>query len=91
MQRIPEPWNDLPYIIPVLTDRLGGQEIVEHTEEIRLLAIESLKCIILISKEHIDPYTKDIIQILSVTILDSFPDVKKVSICLCIFIIEILR
>lgn len=83
IEKIPEPWNDLPYIIPVLADRLGGQEIVEHTEEIRLLALESLKSIILISKEHIEPYTKDIIQILSVTIMDSFPDVKKAS-CQCV-------
>ena len=73
-----EPWTHLPYIIPVLTERLGGQEIVEHTEEIRFLATESLKSIILTSKDHIDPYTKDIIQILSMTILDPFPDVKKV-------------
>ena len=64
----------------MLADRFGGQEIVEHTEEIRLLGIESLNCIIMICKEHMDPYAKDVIQILTVTILDSFSDVKKVSV-----------
>lgn len=68
----------MPYIIPVLTDRLGGQEIVENTEEIRMLAVESLKYIIQTCKQHIDPYVKDVILILAVTIQDPFPDVKKV-------------
>lgn len=83
IQKIPEPWNDLPYIIPVLTDRLGGQEIVENTEEIRMLAVESLKYIIQTCKQHIDPYVKDVILILAVTIQDPFPDVKKES-CQCV-------
>eukprot|EP00112_Aurelia_sp_Birch-Aquarium-sp1_P015656 Seg3494.1 transcript_id=Seg3494.1/GoldUCD/mRNA.D3Y31 product="Dynein assembly factor 5 axonemal" protein_id=Seg3494.1/GoldUCD/D3Y31 len=80
---IKEPWKYLPYIIPVLVDRLGGQEIVEHTEEIRFLQLESLFCLIQVCKGHLEPYAKDLIQILGMTVLDAFPDAKKES-CKCI-------
>eukprot|EP00795_Rhopilema_esculentum_P010870 gene10870-19690_t len=83
IKTIPEPWSHLPYIIAVLTDRLGGQEIIETTEEIRLLQMQSLNCIITACKDHLDPYVKDIIQILTATILDPFPEVKKES-CSCV-------
>ena len=62
----------------MLVGRLGGQEILEHTEEIRFLQLESLCCLIQVCKGHLEPYAKDIVQILGMTALDPFPDAKKV-------------
>ena len=72
------PWTFLPYIIPTLVQRLGNQEIVEPTEEIRLLHIESLSSLVDICKEHLNLYIEDLIRILERTLVDPFADVKKV-------------
>eukprot|EP00794_Sanderia_malayensis_P015658 gene15658-17238_t len=77
--KVAEPWLFLQYIIPVLVDRLGNKEIVEHTEEIRLLQVEAITQLIELCKEKISLYVKDVIQILEMTLADPFPDVKKES------------
>ncbi len=77
-KKVPQPWIYLQYIIPVLVDRLGNKDMVEQTEEIRLIKVEALGCLIELCKEKIFLYVKDIIQILEITLADPFPDVKKV-------------
>ncbi|XP_077979793.1 dynein axonemal assembly factor 5-like [Glandiceps talaboti] len=72
----------LPYLMPTLVQRLGGKEIVENAEELRLSMIEMLAIIIDVSKKKIGPYMDDLIQILQRTIVDPYPEVKKES-CKC--------
>lgn len=79
---IQNPVNNLPYIMPVLVQRLGQQEIVEPSEELRLLLVEFCSSIVEFSGKNLNVYLDDFIKILQRTIIDPFPDVKKES-CRC--------
>ncbi|KAK6170739.1 hypothetical protein SNE40_019054 [Patella caerulea] len=79
---VPDPEDHLSYIIPVLVQRLGQQEIVENSEEQRLLLVELLKQILEFSGKNIAMYLDDCIAILQRTIVDPYPEVKKES-CRC--------
>ena len=79
---VPSPEDSLPYIVPVIVQRLGQPEIIEPSEEIRLLVVEFLKQIIESSGKKIAVYLDDIIKILQRTIVDPYPEVKKLS-CHC--------
>ncbi|XP_062607964.1 dynein axonemal assembly factor 5-like [Saccostrea cucullata] len=74
--------ESLPYVMPVLVQRLGQQEITEPSEEIRLMLSEFLTQIVEFSGKKLSVYLDDIIRILQRTIIDPFPDVKKES-CRC--------
>ncbi|XP_070579266.1 dynein axonemal assembly factor 5-like [Ptychodera flava] len=76
----------LPYLIPTLVQRLGGKEIVENAEELRLSLLEMLVKIVTTSEKKVAPYLDDLVQILQRTIVDPFPEVKKES-CKCTAII----
>ena len=69
----------LPLIIPILVARLASQEANEPSEEIRLSLVEFLDSLIDSSGHDIAPYCHDIISILRVTIVDPYPEVKKVG------------
>lgn len=60
---------------------LGTQEIVEHSEEIRLSLVALLTSIVTISASGIAPYLSDLITILQRTLIDPYPEVKKVHTC----------
>lgn len=79
---VDEPVVSLPYVIPVLVQRLGQQDITEPSEELRLILIEMLHQIIIFSKKNMSVYVDDSLRILQRTILDPFADVKKES-CRC--------
>ena len=79
---IPSPEDSLPYIMPVLVQRLGQPEIIEPSEELRLQVVELLKQIIESSGKKNSVYLDDIIRILQRTIIDPYPEVKKLS-CHC--------
>ena len=71
-----------PYVIPVLVQRLGQQEVVEQSEEIRLNIVVLMLKLIDLTKEKIGPYVDDMVKILQRTIIDPYPEVKKES-CKC--------
>jgi dynein assembly factor 5 len=71
------------YLMPALFQRLGGQELVEPSEEVRLLKVSLLHCVIKKYRPTLLPsYLNDIMQILVRTLLDPYPKIKKES-CEC--------
>nr|XP_023666379.1 dynein assembly factor 5, axonemal isoform X1 [Paramormyrops kingsleyae] len=82
IRNVPQPEESLPYLIPALSQRLGGNEILEPAEELRLAMLEMLTLVVEVCGSCLAPYLDDMIKILQRTILDPFPDVKKES-CKC--------
>ncbi|CAH1795277.1 unnamed protein product [Owenia fusiformis] len=72
----------LPLLIPVFVQRLGQQDLVEQSEEIRLVLLETLTLIVKEANKRLAVYLDDMVTILRRTIVDPFPDVKKES-CKC--------
>ncbi|XP_066498127.1 dynein axonemal assembly factor 5-like [Hoplias malabaricus] len=83
IRRLPKPEESLPYLLPCLSQRLGGKEILEPAEELRLSLVELLSLTADLCGRHLAPYLEDMIRILSKTITDPFPDVKRES-CKCV-------
>ncbi|XP_041363360.1 dynein assembly factor 5, axonemal-like [Gigantopelta aegis] len=82
LKHVQKPDEHLPYIIPVLCQRLGQQEIVETSEEVRLSSVNLLYQIMEFSGKKLAVYLDDIIRILQRTLIDPYPEVKKQS-CHC--------
>ncbi|XP_071442311.1 dynein axonemal assembly factor 5 [Hetaerina americana] len=77
--------TDEKYLIPlfpILVQRIGGQEILEPSEEVRLSTVVLLKTIINKYGSLLNPYLNEIVLILSKTLLDPYPAVKRES-CEC--------
>lgn len=71
------------YLMPALLQRLGGQELVEPSEEVRLLQVSLLHSVINNYRPTLLPsYLNDIIQILVRTLEDPYPKIKTES-CEC--------
>lgn len=71
------------YLMPALLQRLGGQELVEPSEEVRLLQVSLLHFVINKYRPTLLPsYLNDIIQILVITLVDPYPKIKSES-CEC--------
>ncbi|XP_063446275.1 dynein axonemal assembly factor 5-like [Mytilus trossulus] len=79
---IEKPVRFLPYIMPVLVQRLGQQDITESSEELRLLLVEFCLDIVEFSGKDIHIFLDDFIKILQRTLIDAYPEVKKES-CRC--------
>ncbi|XP_057202919.1 dynein axonemal assembly factor 5 isoform X2 [Triplophysa rosa] len=62
--------------------RLGGKDMLEPAEELRLALMEMLSLAVEVCGRHLAPYLDDVIRILQRTITDPFPEVKKES-CKC--------
>ncbi|XP_069124070.1 dynein axonemal assembly factor 5-like [Argopecten irradians] len=82
LQTITEPQENLPYIIPILVQRLGQQDIIEPSEELRLDLTGLLLNIVEFSGKKMAAYLDDCIKILTKTIIDPYPEVRKES-CKC--------
>lgn len=82
IRSIPKPEDTLPYLMPSLAQRLGGKEILEPAEELRLALMEMLSLVVEVCGRHLAPYLDDVMRILQRTITDPFPEVKKES-CKC--------
>lgn len=82
MKSVPDASEFLPYMIPVFVQRLGQQDIVEPSEEIRLNIVTLLSELIPLTKKKIGAYVDDLVKILQRTIVDPYPEVKKES-CRC--------
>lgn len=84
------PLNDyyLTYILPVIVRRIGCPEIVEESEEIRLVLIELVHKIIEKYKvtHLLSPFINDFTSILTKTSADPFPKVKLEA-CDCIILL----
>jgi len=74
--------EDIAPIVFVIHKRMGNVSILESSEEVKLLYVQLLRDIIKNYEQLIFPCLDDIISILSKSILDSCPAVKKDS-CLC--------
>lgn len=74
--------EDIGPIVFIIHKQLGNMTVVESSEEVRLLYVQLLRDIIKHNEQSVLPYLDDIISILSKSILDSCPAVKKDS-CLC--------
>nr|CAD7397555.1 unnamed protein product [Timema cristinae] len=72
----------ISYLMPVLVQRLGGQEIVEQSEEVRLSLISLLQLLVQKYSSKLAPHLNDLINILTMTIVDPYPKIKQES-CLC--------
>uniref|UniRef100_A0A671MPT5 Dynein assembly factor 5, axonemal-like n=1 Tax=Sinocyclocheilus anshuiensis TaxID=1608454 RepID=A0A671MPT5_9TELE len=83
IRAVPRPEDALPYLMPALAQRLGGKEILEPAEELRLALMETLSLVLEeVCGRQLAPYLDDMIKILQRTIRDPFPEVKKES-CKC--------
>lgn len=84
------PLNDyyLTYILPVMVRRIGCPEIVEESEEIRLVLIELVHKILEKYKVTflLSPFINDFTNILTKTVTDPFPKVKLEA-CECIIML----
>ena len=69
----------LPLVMPVLAARLGTPEITEPSEELRLNYVTYLSSIVGICAAKMAPYLGDMISILQRTLVDPYPEVKKVT------------
>jgi dynein assembly factor 5 len=75
--------KNIIYIIPIMTKRLGSQELIEQSEEVRLKCIILLRAIISKYQDKLKSYFEDFVTILTRTVTDKYPNVKKES-CDCI-------
>ncbi|XP_049868771.1 dynein axonemal assembly factor 5 isoform X2 [Pectinophora gossypiella] len=84
------PLNDyyLTYILPVIVRRIGNPEIVEESEEIRLILVELLHKILEKYKVSslLSPFINDFTSILTKTSTDPYPKVKLEA-CECIILL----
>ncbi|XP_026281216.1 dynein axonemal assembly factor 5 [Frankliniella occidentalis] len=69
-------------VMPVLTSRLGSDEVIETSEEVRYVLVELLHGLIKRFPKEISPFFNELIIILKKAILDPFPKIKKES-CEC--------
>lgn len=85
------PLNDyyLTYILPVLVRRVGCPEIVEESEEIRLILVKLVQKIINKYKgtQLLCPFMNDFTSILTKTSTDPYPKVKLEA-CECIILLS---
>lgn len=85
-KQVTDLWSFLPYIIPIVVQRLGQPEIAESCEELRLYLVELLCSVTEICGEKIGVYIDDMVKILQRTLVDPFHDVRKVSFVWSLFI-----
>lgn len=82
LKNVPDVEAKLSYVIPVLVQRLGQQEVIEPSEELRSQLVILLHFIVEKVGKAIGVYVDDSVRILQRTLVDPFPDVKKES-CQC--------
>ncbi|XP_066582269.1 dynein axonemal assembly factor 5 [Prorops nasuta] len=76
---IPPDEKHVVFVIPSLARRLGCQELIETSEEVRLCCVIFLKIIIPRYKDHLSLYIDDLVYILAKTVTDNYPSVKRES------------
>lgn len=71
----------LPLVVPVLVARLGTPEVTEPSEELRLMYMTYISSLVDICATAMAPYLNDLVTILQRTLVDPYPEVKKVKMC----------
>jgi len=79
MAVVPNAYQCLPYMLPVIVSRMGQPEIEEESEEVRLLFVKLLHVIVKACPRELALFMDDYIQILQRTVVDAFADVMKLS------------
>ncbi|XP_054278920.1 dynein axonemal assembly factor 5-like [Macrosteles quadrilineatus] len=69
-------------IMPMIAERLSGDIVLENSEEVRLCLVLLMQQIVSKYTDNLFEYINDFINILSKTIVDPYPKVKKES-CDC--------
>lgn len=69
-------------LMPVISDRLSGDVVLENSEEVRLCLVKLLSLLVSKYKNCLFQYLNDFINILAKTISDPYPKVKLES-CEC--------
>lgn len=82
LENVPCPEESLSYVFPILVQRLGQQEIVESSEEIRFKLVELFSLLTDKAGPKLPVYLDDSIKVLQRTLVDPYPEVKKES-CKC--------
>ncbi|KYN03559.1 PREDICTED: dynein assembly factor 5, axonemal [Cyphomyrmex costatus] len=83
LEALPPDDKHIMYVIPIMSRRLGMQELIESSEEVRLKCVSLLRMIIGKYKDLLASHIQDITRILARTVTDNYPNVKKES-CRCI-------
>ncbi|KAL0278385.1 UNVERIFIED_CONTAM: hypothetical protein PYX00_000222 [Menopon gallinae] len=82
IQRIEINEEFLSELISILLWRLGENEVNEPSEEIRLRLVTMTDDVISKVETNISPFAGDLVQILTRTLIDSYPKVRQMS-CKC--------
>lgn len=82
LEQISQPDSLLSYLIPIMVQRLGQQDIVETSEELRLCCVTLLTKMVELSGKKMVVYLDDMVKILQRTIIDPYHEVRKES-CRC--------
>lgn len=69
-------------LMPVISDRLSGDVMLENSEEVRLCLVKLLSLLVSKYKNYLFHYLNDFVNILVKTISDPYPKVKMES-CEC--------
>ena len=70
----------LALLLPILVSRLGSGEVTEPSEELRLQLLCLLSSLVEAASSEMAPYLDDMILILQRTIVDPYPELKKVRV-----------
>lgn len=66
----------LPVIIPTLIQRLAQPELIETSEEVRLLAVEFIGKLVRKCQKELIPFIDDLLYIMTATVSDPYHEVK---------------
>lgn len=76
-----------PLIVPMLVQRLGQQDLIEPSEELRLQLTQLATALVQLSKKKNGLYLDDYIKVLQRTLIDPYYEVRKES-CKCASILS---
>ena len=65
--------------MPVMVARLATQEVTEPSEELRLSLVTFLVSLVDLCAAKMAPYLNDLVCVLQRTLVDPYPEVKKVG------------
>jgi hypothetical protein len=72
--------DSLPYLLPVLVARLATNPVAEEGEELRLQLLQLLQLVLKqASGEPLAPHLPELVEVLSASYADAFPDSKKAA------------
>ncbi|ODM95566.1 Dynein assembly factor 5, axonemal [Orchesella cincta] len=66
----------LPVVIPTLVERLAQPELIESSEEVRLIAVDFIEKIVEKCQKDMIPYIDDLIEIMLATLGDPYHEVR---------------